>query len=165
MDKDRVVGSAKVVKGTIQFQYNRSLTMQKALGAAFASILFATSAVATSAWAQPRDHSQFERQDRVIQNYCRNNWDNDCRDWDHDRHRWDESRYQRWYRDHHSHRGFRPEDAAAALFGFAVGAIGGALSAGATDSHVPACQRRFRSYDLSSDTYLGYDGLRHYCRL
>ena len=51
------------------------------------------------------------------------------------------------------------------LFGFAIEAMGSALSAGATNSHVAACEHRFRSYDRSSDTYLGYDGKRHYCRL
>ncbi len=139
--------------------------MQRALSAALASVFFVTSAVATSASAQTRDHSRYAREDRVVQTYCHNNWDNDCRDWEQNRHRWDESRYQRWYRDHHSHPGFNPDAAAAMLFGFAVGAMGSALSAGATNSHVAACEHRFRSYDRSSDTYLGYDGKRHYCRL
>jgi len=161
MDKHRVVGSV----GAIQLRSRQNLSMQKTLGVALASILFATSVIATSASAQPRDRALFERQDRVIWNYCRNNWDDDCRDWDHNRHHWDESRYQRWYRDHHRHRGFNPEDAAAALFGFAASMMGSALTSGATNSHVAACQRRFRSYNPSSDTYLGYDGMRHYCRL
>jgi hypothetical protein len=26
-----------------------------------------------------------------------------------------------------------------------------------------SCQQRFRSYDPSTGTYLGYDGLRHPC--
>ena len=161
MDRDQVVGSA----GAIQLQSKRNLSMQKTLGVALASILFATSVITTSASAQPRDRALFERQDRVIWNYCRSNWDDDCRDWDHNRHRWDESHYQRWYRDHHRHDGFDAQDAAAALFGFAASMMGSALTSGATNSHVAACQRRFRSYDVSSDTYLGYDGQRHYCRL
>jgi BA14K-like protein len=28
---------------------------------------------------------------------------------------------------------------------------------------VAYCQQRFRSYDPSSGTYMGYDGLRHSC--
>ena len=28
---------------------------------------------------------------------------------------------------------------------------------------VAYCQQRFRSYDVSSGTYLGYDGMRHPC--
>ena len=31
------------------------------------------------------------------------------------------------------------------------------------DGAVAYCMRRFRSYDPSSGTYLGYDGLRHPC--
>lgn len=32
-------------------------------------------------------------------------------------------------------------------------------------SHVARCEARFRSYDWRTDTYLGYDGDRHRCRL
>ena len=28
---------------------------------------------------------------------------------------------------------------------------------------VAYCQQRFKSYDVSSGTYLGYDGMRHPC--
>jgi len=31
--------------------------------------------------------------------------------------------------------------------------------------HIARCEARFRSYDRWSDTYLGYDGKRHLCRL
>ena len=31
-------------------------------------------------------------------------------------------------------------------------------------SHVRWCLNRYRSYDPASDTYMGYDGRRHYCR-
>lgn len=64
--------------------------------------------------------------------------------------------------------------------GFAAGAlIGNALAGpyGYYDNYPPAyayvpapgggavayCEQRFRSYDLASGTYLGYDGLRHPC--
>lgn len=33
------------------------------------------------------------------------------------------------------------------------------------NAHVARCAARYRSYDPYSDTYLGYDGYRHYCRL
>ncbi|HKQ94794.1 MAG TPA: BA14K family protein [Aestuariivirgaceae bacterium] len=33
------------------------------------------------------------------------------------------------------------------------------------DDHVQACFARYRSYDPGSDTYMGYDGLRHRCRV
>ncbi len=35
----------------------------------------------------------------------------------------------------------------------------------AWERHVDRCLDRYRSYDPRSDTYLGYDGYRHYCRL
>ena len=31
--------------------------------------------------------------------------------------------------------------------------------------HVRRCANRYASYDPYSDTYVGYDGYRHYCRL
>ncbi|RUU66855.1 BA14K family protein, partial [Mesorhizobium sp. M7A.T.Ca.TU.009.01.1.2] len=31
--------------------------------------------------------------------------------------------------------------------------------------HVRRCYDRYASYDADSDTYLGRDGYRHYCRL
>lgn len=31
--------------------------------------------------------------------------------------------------------------------------------------HVAACFRAYRSYDVRTDTYIGYDGRRHYCEL
>ncbi|QND64927.1 BA14K family protein [Mesorhizobium loti] len=31
--------------------------------------------------------------------------------------------------------------------------------------HVRRCYDRYASYDVDSDTYLGHDGYRHYCRL
>ena len=39
------------------------------------------------------------------------------------------------------------------------------LYAGDDDDHVQACFARYRSYDPRSDTYMGYDGLRHRCRV
>lgn len=33
------------------------------------------------------------------------------------------------------------------------------------DDHVQACLDTYRSYDVRSDTYLGYDGYRHECEL
>ena len=79
-----------------------------------------------------------------------------------------EPRYNRWY---HSHRNnFGPDDAAASIFGFiagaAAGAITGSINGGANyGSHEARCDARYRSYDPGSDTFLGYDGNRHYCRL
>jgi hypothetical protein len=41
---------------------------------------------------------------------------------------------------------------------------GGGYYGGYVDSDV-ACARRYRSYDPYSNTFLGYDGYRHLCRL
>ncbi|HVW91823.1 MAG TPA: BA14K family protein [Devosia sp.] len=32
-------------------------------------------------------------------------------------------------------------------------------------AHEAACYDTYRSYDAATDTYLGYDGQRHYCEL
>jgi hypothetical protein len=87
------------------------------------------------------------------------------------------------------HGGHRGGGFGGALGGFAAGAIiGGALGAasgpyygygpdyygygyapgpvvieGGGGSAEAYCEQRFRSYDPSSGTYLGYDGLRHPC--
>ncbi|WP_295814746.1 BA14K family protein [uncultured Nitratireductor sp.] len=37
--------------------------------------------------------------------------------------------------------------------------------ASAWERHVARCYARYRSYDEYSDTFLGYDGYRHRCRL
>jgi hypothetical protein len=33
------------------------------------------------------------------------------------------------------------------------------------DSHVAACYARYRSYDERSNTFMGFDGMRHTCQL
>jgi hypothetical protein len=49
--------------------------------------------------------------------------------------------------------------------GYYGGGDGGGYYGGgdAYDGHDAACDQRFRSYDWRSDTYMGYDGQRHYC--
>jgi hypothetical protein len=76
--------------------------------------------------------------------------------------------YRRWhgYRHHgwHHRRHYGP--GAAVLGGLAAGAIiGGAIAnsrAQANDA-VAYCAQRYRSYDVASGSYLGYDGNRHPC--
>ena len=138
--------------------------MRKALSITLASLLLATSAIGTTAAADPR-HSRFEQQDRVVQDYCSNHRDNSCRDWNRNRNSWDEAQYQGWYRDHYRHRDFRADNAVAGLFGFAAGVIAGSVANGGGGTHVAVCEDRYRSYDRRSDTYLGYDGIRHDCML
>lgn len=36
---------------------------------------------------------------------------------------------------------------------------------GSWERHVNRCYNRYRSYDHRSDTYVGFDGQYHYCRL
>jgi hypothetical protein len=72
---------------------------------------------------------------------------------------------------HHRHHG---SAVGAGIAGFAAGAlIGGALASQPRyyaspgyyggSSAVAYCERRYRSYDPASGTYLGYDGYRHPC--
>jgi hypothetical protein len=136
--------------------------MNKAFGTAMACLAIGASVFASPASAQ-RNHERFYNQDRFIENHCGGRWDRDCNDWRDNRGRWDERRYHGWYRDHHND--FGPEDAAASIFGFVAGAAAGALSGAIGTSHVAACDARYRSYDLRTDTFMGYDGYRHRCLL
>ena len=77
--------------------------------------------------------------------------------------------YRRWhhgYRHHGWHHRRHHGTGAAVLGGLAAGAIiGGAIAnsqARANDT-VVYCAQRYRSYDVASGTYLGYDGNRHPC--
>ncbi|HUG61247.1 MAG TPA: BA14K family protein [Methylomirabilota bacterium] len=92
-----------------------------------------------------------------------------CRDWRANRNDW-RDRGRDWRRHHHNNN----DNAAAAIFGLATGALlGGVLSGPLTGSiqgrdvtaHVERCHARYRSYDPSTNTFLGYDGRRHACRL
>ena len=93
------------------------------------------------------------------------------------RHGWDNDGWRgnrgNYYRRHH-YRDWDDDDngagVALGLFGFAAGALVGSqlyggqgYGGGGYDAHDAACARRFRSYDPYSNTYMGYDGYRHYC--
>lgn len=93
----------------------------------------------------------------------------DAQEWRrHDRER------DRWAQDYQRRRGHRDDDDTTALIagilGFALGAaiVGSADQANhaqtADRSWDSYCARKYRSYDPRSRTYLGYDGLRHYCQ-
>lgn len=79
----------------------------------------------------------------------------------------------RWARDY-EHRRHRDHDDSSALvagiIGFALGAaiVGSQQEAeharSADRSWDAYCARKYRTYDPHSRTYLGADGLRHYCR-
>jgi hypothetical protein len=53
--------------------------------------------------------------------------------------------------------------------GFGIGAYGagypyGYYGGGYASGHVQYCLNRYRSYDPRSNTFMGYDGMRHLCR-
>lgn len=114
----------------------------------------------------------FGQRQQVIQTYCdRYPNDYDCRGYytgD-----WDRSDYDYFYRQ----RSNDLNPIAAGIFGAAFGAIiGGAIAnqhnsdvvvrrQGDYSSHVDACYARYRSYDERTNTFLGYDGIRHRCNL
>jgi hypothetical protein len=132
--------------------------MKKIISTALAGAFLATSMVAaTPAFAdRPRDV--------FIEKYYNNHpRDSEYWRWYRHRDRWSGNDYRNWYyRHHHNH----DNDNAGALFlGLAAGAIAGGLVANAGNSHVQACAAAYRSYDIRTDTYLGYDGYRHECML
>jgi hypothetical protein len=125
-------------------------------------------ALGTKALPQTASAASVDAQAKYFGRYCdRHPGDPDCRDWRVNRRHWDRDRYHRWY-SRHRHE-FGPDDAAAAIFGFAAGevtgALAGAANGAATSAHVAACEAQYRSYDPQTDQYLGYDGNYHYCRL
>jgi hypothetical protein len=113
------------------------------------------------------------QRDRVIQTYCdRNPNDRDCGGF-YDR-RWSDRDYDRFYNSRRSNL----DNIASGIFGFTFGAIvGGAIANSQNNNnsnvqyysndraHIAACQDRYRSYDVRTDTFLGYDGIRHRCNL
>jgi len=84
------------------------------------------------------------------------------------------SERDRWAQNYQRRRGDRDDDDSSALIagiiGFALGAaIVGSLNEAehartADESWDDYCARKYRSYDRRSRTYMGYDGLRHYCQ-
>lgn len=86
------------------------------------------------------------------------------------RHGRERDRWARNYQRRH-HRDDRDSSAlVAGILGFALGAaiVGSAQQAEkartADQSWDDYCARKYRSYDRHSRTYLGVDGLRHYCQ-
>ena len=73
---------------------------------------------------------------------------------------------QAWY-PYHRHDYPVGVGVAAGILGFAAGAAIAGSAARDSDyrEHVAACLDAYRSYDPRTDTYLGYDGYRHRCRL
>ncbi|EHR01800.1 BA14K family protein [Bradyrhizobium sp. WSM471] len=80
---------------------------------------------------------------------------------------WRHDRHHGWHR-HHWRDGYRRYSRGwgPALGGFVAGAaIGSAVAnsrAQAAENNA-YCSQRYKSYDPSSGTYMGYDGIRHPC--
>ena len=112
----------------------------------------------------------YQQQDQYIGNFCDRHPDaNECNDWRSNHSHWSNNQYQNFYRYHRNDDGF-DGNFAAGIFGFAAGAlVAGAINnsgySGYSNDHVTACESAYRSYDVRTDTYLGYDGVRHQCRL
>ncbi len=138
--------------------------MRKIASAAVATVLAGVMAMPLPAEAASMN---FRHNDRVSADQCMAN----------QRACWVPARHNRHHRHHRHWRGWdgpNPGNFAAGIFGFAVGA---ALASGLERdrnitydrgyyyNHVAACEARYRSYDPRTDTFLGYDGRRHLCRL
>lgn len=122
-----------------------------------ASALAGTVPVSAAPW-------HYQQQDRYIGSFCdRNPGADQCYDWRSNRSQWGDSQYQDFYRIHRNDSGFSGS-IIAGLFSFAFGAAMNGTSA-SMSAHVRACQNRYRSYDTRTDSFLGYDGRHHLCRL
>ena len=107
-------------------------------------------------------------QQRYVSERCmaHPNW-RGCDDWRRNHSRWGHNDYRNWYRWNQPNQG----SVAAGIFGFAVGAaIVGSMNRNSDrydryDSHVAACEARYRSYNAETDMFLGYDGRYHRCNL
>ncbi len=145
--------------------------MRKIASAAVATVLAGMMAIPASANAATFSVS-IGQQERYVSEQClyHPNWKG-CDDWKHNRHHWSKNDYRNWYLWNRPNLG----SVAAGLFGFAVGA---AIFNGMNrdydrydrydsdfEDHVAACEARYRSYSAESDTFLGYDGVRHRCTL
>lgn len=137
--------------------------------------LAATSVVPAQAQSMSFSYGQ---RDRVITSYCdTHRRDPDCRRYHGGG--WHDSDYNNFYR----RRGSDLDSIATGLFGFGFGAILGSAIAnsnnnsynrdrvvgvvggGSYRAHVQACFNRYRSYDERTDSFMGYDGVRHSCNL
>lgn len=150
--------------------------MKTALSGTTAALLTGLLSMASVAPAQAQNVTlSFGQRQQVIQTYCdRYPNDYDCRGYYGGN--WRQRDYDRFY----NNRRTDLDPIATGIFGLAFGAIlGGALASGnnnnnnngdrvvgrASSSHVDACYARYRSYDERTDTFMGYDGVRHLCNL
>ena len=136
--------------------------MKKFLALASTAAMIAVTAVSAAA---PASAAPMDRQHYVM-TWCGSHpGDPSCNDFNRHHRRWSDRQYRGWYQSHRHSNGFDPM--AAGIFGFAAGAIasGIANSAHSSSTHVRRCEQAYRSYRPSTDTYTGYDGRTHLCRL
>jgi hypothetical protein len=138
--------------------------MKKYLATTALSLVLGMSMFAPNASARDNDRRHGDRE-QFIQSYCGRHGDSDCRDWRQNRHHWDDAQYHGWYQRHRHEHDFRGDETAAMIFGFTAGGVARAVNDVSDESHAAACDARYRSYDESSDTFMGYDGFRHPCML
>jgi len=109
-------------------------------------------------------YPNYQQQDRYIGDFCdRNPNASQCYDWRSNHSHWSNSQYQNFYWIHRNNDVFAG-NVMAGLFGFVFGAtMNGQL--GNTSTHIRACEQKYHSYNVRTDTFLGYDGQYHLCRL
>lgn len=118
--------------------------------------------VADAATAQPRNYGAGQQQ--AGNHYYNGRWVDD-REWGRHGHEQD-----RWANRRRDHDNSGSSALLGGIIGFALGAaiVGSQQQAdharGADQSWDSYCAKKYRSYDRSSRTYMGYDGVRHYCQ-
>jgi hypothetical protein len=139
---------------------NKMNKMNKVISGVSAAALLGLSSLAGIAPAAAAQG--FQQRDHYISNYCGKHRDNQCNDWQTNHTRWSNNQYQNFYRYHRNDQDFG-DSLAAGVFGFALGTmLGGALNEGGS-AHVRACENAYRTYDVRTDSYMGFDGMRHRC--
>lgn len=124
--------------------------------------------------AQPQIqfNMQYQQQDQYVGNFCeRHPGASRCSDWQRNHVHWSRNQYRDFYRQHQNEQDFG-SNVAASIFGLAAGAIvAGAVNNANNgysyrgNNHVIACEQAYRSYNPRTDTFVGYDGRQHQCRL
>lgn len=162
--------------------------MRKQFAAFMAALVLSLNMFAPAASAQgrrgeepPPPYPYWETRRDPPQGHEFRAWDDQHRHWDDRRHPppyWNRdawARRQSWLR-RHGHDDDDHDSSAGLVLGVILGF---ALGAAVVDSQeqqtyatsrlndpgwIAYCARRYRSFDPYTGTYLGYDGLRHYCR-
>lgn len=105
-----------------------------------------------------------QQRNQHVASYCdRNPKARSCRDWRNNHSNWNDQNYRNFYRDNRYQRDFNAADVGV-MFMFGIGsAIANQSYVRSSSPHVRYCKARFRSYQVRTDSYLGYDGIWHRC--